>query len=312
MYYSTILKYLVSADIHDFLHELLTSSDGSDDDDMGDVCDTADERSSQPRKRKDPASGVADRSIPSDCGTTNDSCSTDWTSVSDLEANVLSEFAAKDRCGRMGRPRYDELYPITSFIDEYISQCNPAAADEKRRRTTCFTTCTVKDITKYVRGRIRDHCRALGMPVPEPYMLPKETTVRRQGVAPNPKLKAAKLYTGNLNFRTAPRRCDVTRYNPDFHYSASDVKSLLEMSALCQGEVLFISCDNKNKLRIGAPANSNRARPRGMYLQENQPSRPDHSFPEQGVYIVPMGYMEVAVGRGRARHASMEDFRGFR
>lgn len=212
--------------------------------------------------------------------------------------------------GCIGRPRYDKMFPITSYVEEYINQCNPVAADEKRRKMTCFTTCTAGDITKYVRGRIKDHCRTLGLP--EPKSFPTKATIRRQGVAPNIRAKAAEFYTGKVNFRTAPRRCDTTLFNPDFHYSASDVKTLLELSSLCSTEVLFLSCDNKNKLRIGAPANSNRTRPRGMYMMNNQPSRPDHSFPAKGAYIVPMGYMEIVHGRGTARHTSIGRVQGLK
>lgn len=220
------------------------------------------------------------------------------------------DFNSDDLPGKRGRPRYDEQYPLSSFVEEYITQCHPGAADEKRHNSTCFTTCSIPDIKKYVWGRIRDHCRTLGLPPPK--HLPTESTVRRQGVAPNSRVRAAEFYAAKVNFRTAPRRCDLTRFNPDFHYSASDVKTLLELSSLCCDEVLFMSCDNKNKIRLGAPANCNRTRPRGMYMLDNQPSLPDHSFPAKGAFVVPMGYMEIVHCRGRVRHESLDRVKGFK
>lgn len=209
-----------------------------------------------------------------------------------------------------GRPRLDEKYPITEFVREYIMDKNPTAAHRNRASYSCYTSRTVKCITKYVRGRIIAYCRELGLPDPTEKDFPSETTIRRQGVAPNPRYRAACLYSGKIKFRSAPRSNDLTRFHPDFHYSASAVKMFLELSAVFKDDITFLSCDNKNKLILGAPANSNPAKPSGMYMTNNQPSLPDHSFPARDAKIVPMGYMQVW-NATRTRHLSFDDVEGF-
>lgn len=202
---------------------------------------------------------------------------------------------AKKRSGRRrGRPRWDERYPnLTHYVEMCVMDRNHAEAHRGRAQTIAYTPKTVKEITEFVHSNIRAECISRGEPVPGPKNLPGKKTIRRQGDPKNPNNRAACYYTGKVSFRGAPRCNDKTRFHPDFHYSASDVKTLLELAALYDDEVVFLSCDNKNKIRLGAAANSNPTKPRGMFMRNQQPSLPDHSFPAKDAKIVPMGYMVV-------------------
>lgn len=226
------------------------------------------------------------------------------------ERAVLKIRRIRKNPGTMGRPRLDKKYPITKFVSEYILDKNPTAAHRSRASYACYTSRTAKSITKYVRQRIIAYCKDMGLPQPAEKDFPSVSTVRRQGVAPNPRFRAAKYYKGKIKFRSAPRKNDLTRFHPDFHISAAAVKIFLELSAVFKDDVLFLSCDNKNKLVLGAPANSNPAKPCGMYMTDSQPSLPDHNFPAPGAKITPMGYMEVN-SVTRVRHSSLDEVKEF-
>lgn len=84
-----------------------------------------------------------------------------------------------------------------------------------------------------------------------------------------------------------------------------------ELCSYFDDDCVLLSCDNKNKVRFGAPANPNQTKPRGVYLETQRPSMPDHSFPTRDAHIVPMGYMKVAEHK-RIRHDSLREKSGFR
>lgn len=62
-------------------------------------------------------------------------------------------------------------------------------------------------------------------------------------------------------------------------FSASLVKCVSEMCAYWPDDWLMVSCDNKNKIVIGAPANGASRRVPGVYMSEDRPILPDHTFP---------------------------------
>lgn len=204
---------------------------------------------------------------------------------------------------RRGRKSFDELYPLTEMVNLVVMDKMPTGANRARSQTTAYAASTVKEITKNVHLLIKEHQRVLGKSPPK--KLPSAKIIRRQGLAPNPNIRAARYYKGKVCFRTAPRRYDRTKFHEDFHYSASQVKIFLELSALFSDKIVFLSCDNKNKVRLGAPANSHPTRPRGMYPVNKRPSLADHSFPARDAKIVPMGYMCVC-NVDQTRHASLE------
>lgn len=75
----------------------------------------------------------------------------------------------------------------------------------------------------------------------------------------------------------------------------------------------MLSVDNKNKIILGDPAIQASRRPEGMFLANNMPQMPDHSFPEEDGKINPSGYMVVSCHREsanpdrlfRTRHTSL-------
>lgn len=210
---------------------------------------------------------------------------------------------------KQGRPSFRDKYPLAA-ITEQVLNFHPSGADRHRSQTTNFSTVTIDELHRLVCANIRQYCSDFGLPPPGPKDLPSPITIRRLGKAPNPKFKAASYYKNVVPFRTAPRSNNLTKWHEDFHFTAANVSMFAELASFFSSDCVMLSCDNKNKVRFGAPANANTTRPRGMYLENQLPSLPDHSFPTRDAKIVPMGYMNVR--NLRVRHVSLNEISGFK
>lgn len=209
---------------------------------------------------------------------------------------------------KMGRPAYHDIYPALGAIVEQILNFHPSGANRARSEVTNYSTITVTELHRLACDNLRQYCKDFGLP--PPVKLPGELVIRRLGKAPNPRFKAAKNYKNVVPFRTAPRDNNMTKWHEDFHLTAATVNFFSEMARYFDRDCLFLSCDNKNKIRFGAPVNTNMTRPRGQYLEDQQPSMPDHTFPTRGAHIVPYGYMNVV--NGRIRRASLNEQSGLK
>lgn len=266
-------------------HESNTDSDFSDSDSGSDSFWLSDDSDSESEVSKEPGSKVL--KISGDFG---------------KQCPVLGQKRTR------GRPAFRNLYPLAAIVQQVLN-CHPGGADRNRSQTTNYTTLTLRELHRLTLINLKQYCKDFGLPEPPRY--PGKKTIRRLGIAPNPRFRAAKHYTGLVPFRTAPRNNDATVWHEDFHVSAATVKFFCEMACFFDADCLFLSCDNKNKVRLGAPANPNPTRPRGMYLTYNRPSMPDHSFPTRNAHITPMGYMTVS-RHHRVRHTSLQDVSGFK
>lgn len=202
---------------------------------------------------------------------------------------------------KRGRPSYRDLYPLVPIVQRILN-FHPSGANRQRSETTNYSTITMKELWRLTCLNIKQYCIDFGLPVPSQDKLPCELVIRRLGKASHANYKAASYYKNIVPFRTAPRNNNLTKWHQDFHLTAATVNLFSEMSTFFDDDIVFMSCDNKNKMRFGAPANANITRPRGMYLENDMPSLPDHSFPTKDAKIVPMGYMRVL--DRRIRHES--------
>lgn len=193
---------------------------------------------------------------------------------------------------------------------EQILNAHPSGANRQRSETTNYSTITLKELHRVACDHLLQYCLDFGVPIPKKF--PSEKTIRRLGKAPNPRYGAAKFYKNVLPFRTAPRNNNKTKWHPDFHLTAATVNMFSETAAFFEPDCVFLSCDNKNKVRFGAAVNPNMTRPRGMYLEDNLPSMADHTFPTRDAHIIPFGYMRVWDVNRIRRLPSDDDRSGFK
>lgn len=197
-------------------------------------------------------------------------------------------------------------FPLAAIVEQVL-HAHPSGANRQRNETTNYTTVTLKELTRLTKNNLEQYCTDFGVLPPKNL---GDATIRRLGKAPNANFRAAKNYKNIVAFRTAPRDNNRTKWHHDFHMTAATVNLFSEMSSFFDGDCVFFSVDNKNKVRFGAPVNVNTTRPRGLFLEDNMPSMPDHSFPTRDAKIVPMGYMNVL--DRRVRHSSYSGFGGLK
>lgn len=180
------------------------------------------------------------------------------------------------------------------------------AAEDRRRNSTGYVIgLSESRLQKYVLRRLQV------IYGPKAYV--SSTTLRRLGYPPTIRNKASKRYRKLIAFKRAPMRYSRFKETQNLHFSASQVRTVAEASTMFRDEVLLYSCDNKQKVQVGRPANSAYRRPTGMYMISDQPDLDDHSFPEEKkAQLVPMGYMNVDQFVERkyrmARHDSLSSF----
>lgn len=186
---------------------------------------------------------------------------------------------------------------INSKIFSYV------AAEDRRRNSTGYVIgISEVRLQKYVIPRLR---AIYGI-----HAYVSASTLRRLGEAPKKNCRAHKRYRGIMKFKRAPMSYSKFKETKNLHFSAAQVRTVAEVSTFFRDEIVFLSCDNKQKVQTGRPANSAYRRPTGLYLVSLRPDLDDHSFPiERLAQLVPMGYMFVDqfVERqfGRCRHSSI-------
>ena len=94
-----------------------------------------------------------------------------------------------------------------------------------------------------------------------------------------------------LNVHVGVKSCDVSKSNPNAHKYFATVSTIRQMSTEYPSEVvIFSSCDNKAKIRIGGQAVS-RYHQLHMFFPRDVPHYSDHDFPVPGYLIEPDGFL---------------------
>lgn len=228
-------------------------------------------------------------------------CTTVERFVSSVEENEPS----KKRRRVPGPVPYYEQFPVEQFVKTLL-ESTMSGADRVRATSMYITTMTSSEMGSRVREMILNYVRTYGLPVPS--RLISDRAVRRMGLPPKTSRLAARFYKEIVPFKTAPRNNDYHMHSPHLHFASSMIKQYTELCAYFPDDFLMLSCDNKNKIVIGTAANANPTCPRGMFMVDQQPMLPDHTFPTRGnAKINPMGYMLVHNATvKRTRHSSID------
>ena len=81
--------------------------------------------------------------------------------------------------------------------------------------------------------------------------------------------------------------------HPDQHYLFARVAYRREFSEMFSSECAIFSCDDMNKVKVGALAVSRYHQIDHFYPTEDAPNVPDHDFPVPGYLLIPSGYMRL-------------------
>ncbi|CAF3268778.1 unnamed protein product [Rotaria socialis] len=127
------------------------------------------------------------------------------------------------------------------------------------------------------------------------------STIRRYFLPPKNNIQSSKFYKSHILAKIPQKRNSKSiKEHCDFHFTCALVNYVEELSSLYNDEILALSCDNKAKIPLGAPAVSRYVRSRKFHLVEKQPNLPDHDFPRHGIRINPSAYAVLSNQRKRS------------
>ena len=119
-------------------------------------------------------------------------------------------------------------------------------------------------------------------------------TVRYMFCAPNKAAKSGQLYKGYIEAKVAKKRNDIRKKHGDAHYLFSQVKYRREMATMFNDEVVVLSVDCMNQLRLTSNTMVSRYHQNNkLYPVDDFPNLEDHDFPMPGYLAKPSGLMEL-------------------
>ncbi|UJR18766.1 hypothetical protein I4U23_005672 [Adineta vaga] len=211
----------------------------------------------------------------------------------------LSRFSHNKR----GRKSYHELYPeIITELKDLLNTHSGSAQDRRRDDAVRFNGLSIVDCNKHIKKRLlKKYSKISKM---------SNATVRRYFLPPKYNIKSSKFYKSRILAKIPQKRNSKSiKEHDDFHFTCAQVNYVEELSSLYSDEILALSCDNKAKIPLGAPAVSRYVRSRKFHLVENQPNLPDHDFPKYGIRINPCAY--VMLSNERKRSSSIDSYRSY-
>ena len=118
------------------------------------------------------------------------------------------------------------------------------------------------------------------------------TTVHQLLLPPRQKSHNAARYHSIVQARVPGKRNEEASHeHQHVHHCAAQVNLCMEFAAEHYDEIMSFSCDDMNKINIGAMAVSRYHQIRRFFVAGDEPNYPDHDFPLKNNKIIPSGYL---------------------
>ena len=126
----------------------------------------------------------------------------------------------------------------------------------------------------------------------------KEVGISKHTIAylmepPRKQTIAASRYKGYVKARVPGYRNQYREDNIDQHYLFACVSYRSEFAQMFSKFCAIFSCDDMNKVKVGALAVSRYHQTERFFPIEDAPNVPDHDFPVPGYLLIPSGYMRL-------------------
>ncbi|CAF4545828.1 unnamed protein product [Rotaria socialis] len=195
---------------------------------------------------------------------------------------------------KVGRKSYHELYPdIITELKKLLNTHSGSAQDRRRDDAIRFNGLSIVDCNKHIKKRLMKKYSKINKI--------SNSTIRRYFLPPKNNIQSSKFYKSHILAKIPQKRNSKSiKEHCDFHFTCALVNYVEELSSLYNDEILALSCDNKAKIPLGAPAVSRYVRSRKFHLVEKQPNLPDHDFPRHGIRINPSAYAVLSNQRKRS------------
>eukprot|EP00731_Ephydatia_muelleri_P006878 Em0003g1126a len=118
---------------------------------------------------------------------------------------------------------------------------------------------------------------------------------RRESIGKPPRhgTRASLRYKGQVAARVPGKRNQYREFHTDQHYLFAQVAYRREFSVMFENECALFSCDDMNKIKVGALAVSRYHQIQRFFPVDDVPNVPDHDFPVPGYLLIPSGYMRL-------------------
>lgn len=207
---------------------------------------------------------------------------------------------ASETSNKVGRPSLVSQFPeivraATSFV-----KANGYRAHERRRKQSGKVGVSLREI--------RDHLVST---------VPGLNTISINSVArlmqpPRRGTVAGTRYRGVVEARVPGKRNQYREFHKDQHYLFAQVAYRREFTAMFDNECAIFSCDDMNKIKVGALAVSRYHQIQRFFPVDDAPNVLDHDFPIPGYLIIPSGYMRLLSKAKEMPTSTGEDMSMFR
>ena len=178
---------------------------------------------------------------------TRDACSARTTDEGELDKRISQALEAEDadiivdlRHFNTGRQsKYDQFWEKCS---EFLQETT--VVHERRHGDTCFMAKAIS--TRDLIAQVVSRC-------PEGTQIPSESWVKYNFCPQNPRAKSSAHYTGRLKVKRQVQRRLFRKEHLDGHYCAALYRYLREFAVLYRDVSLFVSVDDKHRIKVGEP-----------------------------------------------------------
>ena len=212
---------------------------------------------------------------------------------------VATEWVATDQGGKRGRKAHHTIYPsVAKCTLEFLQQHGWSA--QERRRSSIANSVGVS------LESLRNHLLATVPGLKEKGI--SRTTIHQLLPPPRQKSHNAAPYHSIVQARVPGKRNEEASHeHQHVHHCAAQVNLCMEFAAEQYDEIMSFSCDDMNKINIGAMAVSPCHQICRFFVARGEPNYPDHDFPLKNNKIIPSVYLftrKASRGRPRLPHDS--------
>lgn len=163
--------------------------------------------------------------------------------------------------------KYDDFWAMCS---EYLSECT--AVPDRRHGNFCFMAKAVS---------VRDLIQQVKLKCAPETPIPSESWVRRNFSPRNLRVKSSQHYTGVLKVKHMVQKRLFRKAHPDEHYCSALFRYQREFAVKFRHNSIFISIDDKHRIKVGEPGYPVAATNRGREVIVSQSDTfvvGDHDF----------------------------------
>ena len=182
-----------------------------------------------------------------------------------------------------GRPSLISKFPSIVSVATSFIKANGFSAHERRREQVGKVGVSLREIREHLLATVtglRSHRRSV-------------SSVARLMQPPQCGTIASSRYKGLVAARVPGKRNQFREDHKDQHYLFAQVAYRREFTVCFDSECAIFSCDDMNKVKVGALAVSRYHQLQRFFPTDDAPNVPDHDFPIPGYLIIPSGYMRL-------------------